>query len=81
MELILTRLADGSGSLLDPRTMDFWTLNRTGARIWELLSGGASDEEAAERLAAEFDVDAPTAREVVAAFVAELATAGLRPRP
>lgn len=37
-------------------TSRFFELNRTGARLWQLLAAGCRRAEIRERLAAEFDV-------------------------
>ena len=50
-----------------------YTLNETGAFIWDLIDGKRSIEEIAEELVKEFDVDSPTASIDVNELVKELA--------
>lgn len=69
---------DGEGAyLLDPVTAEYYELNRTGRRIWDLLAGGATEAEAAARLCEEFAVDEATARAAVADLVRDLTSADL----
>ena len=42
--------------LLHLETSRFFELNRTGARLWQLLAAGCRRGEIRDRLAAEFDV-------------------------
>jgi hypothetical protein len=73
--VVFTRLADGTGTLLDLQTMSWFTLNRTGVRLWELLA--ADPAGAAGALAQEYALPLDEARAAVDAFVADLAEAGL----
>ena len=43
--------------LVNLTTNAIYTLNRTGARAWELLEGGSAPTEIPSKLAEEFDVD------------------------
>jgi hypothetical protein len=52
-------------------------LNRTGSRIWQLLSAGATFQEISARLADEFEASAQELEEAVAGFARELADAKL----
>jgi hypothetical protein len=74
--VVFTRLADGTGALLDLATMEYFELNETGARIWELARDHPRDGVAA-RLAQEYDLDPADAEAAVTEFLAELAAAGL----
>jgi hypothetical protein len=57
-------------------------LNGIGARVLELLAAGAGPDEAARRLAEEFEVDLAEAAADVRSFAAELGAAGvLEPAP
>lgn len=42
--------------LLNLRTDRFYELNRTAARVWELLSSGMETEAVADRMMSEFEV-------------------------
>lgn len=67
------RLVDDEVIALDLRTSNYIALNPTGAVIWQALADGATETELVERLTAEFEVDADTARRDVASLVRQLA--------
>lgn len=52
-------------------------MNKTGKRIFELLSEGRDEEDAARQLTAEYEVDEATARENVRSFQEKLRGAGV----
>ena len=52
-------------------------MNRTGKRIFELLLGGADENEAVRQLREEFDVEEATARRNVRDILESLRTAGV----
>jgi Coenzyme PQQ synthesis protein D (PqqD) len=58
--------------LVQLRTNRIYTLNRTGARLWELLEDGHDLDGAGERLRREFDVGEDQLRDEMAALVDEL---------
>ena len=51
-----------------------YELNRTGARLWQLIGDGKSPREAEDVLCREFDVDAATVHTEVEALVESLLT-------
>lgn len=53
------------------------SLNEVAAHVWGLLGQERTEEELAEAVADEFEVDAATARADVRAFVREIAALGL----
>jgi hypothetical protein len=61
-------VAETSGDrlvLIHMQTNKIFELNRTGARVWELLAEGENDDGILRRMYEEFDVDQATlAREV-----------------
>lgn len=59
------------------RTNRIFELNRTGARIWDLLGAGRGADEIATTLQAEFEVSAETAAAEVAGLINRLTDAGL----
>lgn len=70
-----THLADGTGVILDIDGMHVLTLNETGEFLIAAVLAGARDGgELADRMVAEFEVDAPQAQADVAAFIAVLRT-------
>ncbi len=54
-----------------------YTLNETGAMVWELLDGRRSVGEIGERISGEFDVDAERARSDVSGIISQLEALGL----
>lgn len=69
--VITTRTDDGM-VLLDQRSGRCWQLNESGALALGKLLGGAAAEEAAQALAAEYEVRSDRARKDVLALVASL---------
>jgi hypothetical protein len=66
--------------LVHLRTNRIYTLNRTGARFWELLEDGHDLEGAQERLLREFEVGEGQLRDEVRGLVDELVARGLLDR-
>jgi hypothetical protein len=66
--------------LVHLRTNRIYTLNRTGARFWELLDDGCDLEFAQEQLLREFDVSEDQLREEVRGLEGELVQRGLLER-
>ena len=67
------------GELLavDLRSEQYLKGNRTAGVVWEMLEPGATRDELAQRLSAEFDIDHDRALNDVDGFLAELRAAGL----
>jgi hypothetical protein len=63
--------------LVQLRTNRIYTLNRTGARLWELLGEGHDLERARARMLREFDVDQDQLRDEADALIDELVARGL----
>jgi hypothetical protein len=63
--------------LVQLRTNRIYTLNRTGARLWQLLGEGHNLERARERILREFDVGEDELRDEADALVDELVARGL----
>lgn len=79
-DVLLTRLADGTGVLLHLGTKFYYTLNRTGVAAWEALSGaGHADRDAiVETLVARFSgADGGRVRADVESLLRELEAEGL----
>jgi len=53
---IVSRRLDDQTVLVNLRTNRIFELNRTGARMWELIGEGSSESQVVERLLAEFEV-------------------------
>lgn len=52
-------------------------VNETGAFLWKMLEDGADEAELVSALVREYDIDADTAGDDVAQFVAKLSDGGL----
>lgn len=76
-EHVLSRKLDDEMVLLNLDSGEYFGLNDTGTRVWELLADGRSREEVIERLTEEFEVAGEVATGHVAALCAELLEAGL----
>ena len=62
---------------LDLAAREYVSINRTGAAIWPLLVEGATREELAEKLIAQFEIERAQAVTDADVFVAQLAERGL----
>jgi hypothetical protein len=71
-EVVDTEIDEGEVALLHLGTKTYFSLNRTGARIWSHLKQGLSLDEVSNRLQAEFDVDREHADRSVNRLVEEL---------
>jgi hypothetical protein len=76
-EHVLARKLDDEMVLLNLDSGEYFGLNDTGTRVWELLADGRSREEVVDRLTEEFEVTAEVASVHVASLCAELVEAGL----
>jgi Coenzyme PQQ synthesis protein D (PqqD) len=74
---VSTADTDYGTTLLDETSGEYFTLNPTGALVLRTLLGGGSAAQAAQALAAEYDIDAQTADRDVADLLAELRSSGL----
>lgn len=63
--------------LVQLRTNRIYTLNRTGARLWELLESGHDLEQAQAQMLLEFDVGEGKLADEVRALVDDLVANGL----
>jgi hypothetical protein len=71
-EVVATTLNDGEVVLLHLDSQTYYSLNRTGAHIWESLTQGLSVREMSQRLQAAFDVTSDRAERSVVALVEDL---------
>ena len=73
-----TKLDDGSAVLLHLDSRFYYSLNRTGALLWNALQEGPATADSLVRvLTSELDVDESTASRDVRSFVDELADEGI----
>ena len=75
--VVFTRLGEHEGVLLHLNTKRYYSVNETGARLWELLQDQGQPRRMAAALMDEYDVDAPHALATVVTFVEHLYQAGL----
>ena len=83
---VFTPLADGTAVLLNLDTLLYYSLNRTGAVIWEQIESGRAIqvEELVGRTCESFEVtreDAEVALEAFLRYLAELNFVSISPRP
>jgi hypothetical protein len=82
---VVWRWVDDEAVLVNVKTNRIYSLNPTGARLWELIGRGLDREAAEAALLSEFDVEEGELRNEVAAVLEELAREGLileaAPRP
>ena len=79
-EHVLCRKLEDEMVLLNLDSGEYFGLNDTATRVWELLGEGCGREEIAGRLAAEYEVGAEAAAGHVASLCDELLAAGLLTR-
>jgi hypothetical protein len=75
--LVFTRLDATEAVLLHLDTKRYYTLNETGARIWELLQQGRCAYEIARALQDDYAITDEAVLPVLLAFVDELQQEGL----
>lgn len=75
-DVVFTASEDES-VLLHLSTREYYGLNETGTRIWQLVQIGSSVSEMADALADEYEVSTEDAREAVVGLCRELLEAGL----
>lgn len=75
-DVVFRRLEDRM-VLVHTATNKVFELNRTGARIWELLEERIGGEQLLTTLVDEFDIDLDQLRNEVDAILGELSTEGL----
>jgi hypothetical protein len=85
---VLARDIEGDTVLLSMTQAEYFGLNPTGTRIWQLLQQPRQLRDVRDTLAGEFDVELAMLEKDVLAVVADLVTHGLarivsndRPRP
>lgn len=74
---VVARRLDDELVLVNLQTNRIYTLNRTGARFWELLADGNDRDAIEAQLRTEFDVDRATLSAEVDELLADLARVGL----
>jgi len=76
---VFTALPDGTGVLLNLETLLYFSLNRTGAMLWQDIDQAETSEldHLVRSTCARFDVDQSSASEGIQGFVNQLARFGL----
>lgn len=76
-ERLAARKVGGEMVILSADDSSLFVLNEIGTAIWEAADGRTSTAAIADRVCAEYDVDADTARRDVEEFVLTMASAGV----
>lgn len=74
---VVSRRLDEQTVLVNLRTNRIFELNRTGARLWDLLGEGSSESQIVEQLLAEFEVPQEQLEREVRALLDSLLDEGL----
>lgn len=69
---VLFRLVGDEGVLLNLKTERYLGVNAIGARIWSVLEGGATVQDAYDALLREYEVDAAQLRLDLDRFIGQL---------
>ena len=72
-----SRTIDGAAIVIQTRLGEVSQLNAVGSHVWAQIDGTRTESELARAVAARFQVTADVAARDVAAFLDELAAAGL----
>ena len=72
-----SRVIDGAAVVIQTKSSEVSLLNEVGTAVWGAIDGARSESELAAMIAGSFDVSADAAARDVAAFLDELAAAGL----
>ncbi|MFB6230874.1 MAG: PqqD family protein [Salinibacter sp.] len=76
-DVVSTEIDEDESVLLSLETQEYYSLNETGSRIWELLSRGQNTEDIASALTEEWAISEAEALEYVRSFLQELRDEGL----
>jgi hypothetical protein len=72
-DVMFTALQDGEAVLLHLDRKVFFTLNATGAAMWQSIESGSTAGSVADAIHARYDVTLEDARRSVSSFIEELA--------
>lgn len=76
-DVVSTEIDDDESVLLSLETQEYYSLNETASRIWELLSSGQDVEAIASAITEEWKVTREEALDYVQSFLQELSEKGL----
>ena len=74
---VIDRVVDDGALLINLHNGDYFSLNGTGARVWENIDGSRTVGELVELVLAEYDADAEEVVADVLSLVNDLASEGL----
>ncbi len=74
---VLVRFLDRESVLLNLETEQYFGLDETGTRMWQLVTGSPSIDAAYQELLAEFDVEPELLRSNLTELVCRLVESGL----
>ena len=74
---VLVRVLDRESVLLNLETEQYFGLDETGTRMWQLLTGSPSIDAAYQELLAEFDVEPELLRSNLMELLSRLVESGL----
>jgi hypothetical protein len=74
---VLVRSVEDESLILSIPNQEYFGLDPVGARMWELVTGSNTVEEAFEALLAEFDVEPEVLRRDLTEFLEQLLDSGL----
>ena len=75
--ILVTQLDDGESVLLDVNTRQYYTLNDTGARIWQLMVEGENEAAIVQALGEEWAIDSDKCANLVTEFLSAREKEGL----
>lgn len=76
-DVVSTEIDEEESVLLSLETQQYYSLNETGSRIWELLSAGHDADAIATAITEEWDTTQDEAMAYVESFLEELSDEGL----
>ena len=76
-DVVSTQLDEEESVLLSLETQQYYSLNETGSRVWELLSDGKDVDTIATAITEEWEITHDEALDYVESFLKELCEEGL----
>jgi hypothetical protein len=71
-DVVVTELDDKEAVLLHLETKNYYTLNDTGARIWQLLCSGLSISEIIKKIDSEYEMTFKSSKESILKLIQDL---------
>lgn len=76
-ETVIFQRLDDEAIVVDLEEGSIFSLNETGARLWEIVTAGGDEQSIRRTLLAEYDVAAPRLDDEISRLLQELMDAGL----